>query len=153
MNTVLLIDDDANSVALLEDAFQFNGLPAQLVTVETGEDALIQAVELRPALILMNQHLPGIDGLETTRLLKQDPATKDIPIWAISAAARNEDEVQARAAGCCEYITKPVHFAELVNRFRTFLDQLGSPIVRPAHGGTFFDSRSGSCPSDGENAS
>jgi len=60
----------------------------------------------------MDLRLPGIDGLETTQILKHNPLTKDIPVWAITAYAMNGDEQQARAAGCCEYITKPVRVLE-----------------------------------------
>jgi len=72
----------------------------------------------------MDLRLPGIDGLETTQILKHHPLTKDIPVWAITAYAMQGDEERARAAGCCEYITKPVRAMELANRLRTFLNQL-----------------------------
>ena len=124
MNTILLIEDNIDNVALLEDVFLFDDIPAQLVIVETGEEAINKAIEIQPALILMDLRLPGIDGLETTQILKCNPLTKDIPVWAVTAYAMNEDEKRARAAGCCEYITKPTHVQELANRLRTFLDQL-----------------------------
>jgi len=124
MNTILLIEDNANNFSLLEDIFLFDDIPARLVSVETGEEALNRAVQLQPILILMDLRLPGIDGLETTQILKRNPLTKDIPVWAITAYAMNGDEERARAAGCCEYITKPVRALDLANRLRTFLDQL-----------------------------
>ena len=124
MNTILLIEDNFSNITLLEDIFLFDDIPARLVSVETGEEGLKRAIELQPALILMDLRLPGIDGLETTQILKRNPLTKDIPVWAITAYAMNGDEERARAAGCCEYITKPVRALELANRLRTFLDQL-----------------------------
>jgi len=124
MNTILLIEDDVNNVSLLEDMFLLDDISARLVSVETGEEAMNRAIELQPVLILMDLRLPGIDGLETTQILKRDPRTKDIPVWAITAYAMNGDEERARAAGCCEYITKPTHVRELANRLHTFLDQL-----------------------------
>jgi len=124
MNTILLIEDNINNVALLEDVFLFDDIPAQLVVVKTGEEALNKAIDIQPVLILMDLRLPGIDGLETTQILKYNPLTKDIPVWAVTAYAMNGDEEQARAAGCCEYITKPTHIQELANRLRTFLGQL-----------------------------
>ena len=72
----------------------------------------------------MDLRLPGIDGLETTEILKSNPLTKDIPVWAITAYAMHGDEQRARDAGCCEYITKPVRTVELANRLRAFLGQL-----------------------------
>ena len=124
MNTILLIEDNVNNAALLQDIFDLDDIPARLVSVETGEEALNRAATLRPVLILMDLRLPGIDGLETAQILKGDPLTRDIPIWAISAYAMKGDEDRARAAGCCEYITKPVRALDLANRLRTFLDQL-----------------------------
>ena len=124
MNTILLIEDEINNVTLLEDVFMLDDIPARLVIVETGEEALNRAIELQPILILMDLRLPGIDGLETTQILKHNPLTKDIPVWAITAYAMNGDEQRARAAGCCEYITKPVRAMDLANRLRTFSDQL-----------------------------
>ena len=124
MDAILLIEDNFCNFSLLEDIFLFDDIPARLVSVETGEEALYRAVELQPILILMDLRLPGIDGLETTQILKHNPLTKDIPVWAITAYAMNGDEQRARAAGCCEYITKPVRALDLANRLRTFLDQL-----------------------------
>jgi two-component system, cell cycle response regulator DivK len=123
MNTILLIEDDLNNVALLEDVVLLDDVSARLVSVATGEEALNRAIEFQPVLILMDLRLPGIDGLETTQILKHNPRTKDIPVWAITAYAMNGDEQRARAAGCCEYITKPVRAIELAHRLRTFLDQ------------------------------
>jgi two-component system, cell cycle response regulator DivK len=123
MNTVLLIEDDVNNVALLEDAFLFDDIPARLAIADSGEEAINKAIEIQPALILMDLRLPGIDGLETTQLLKRCPLTKDIPVWAFTSCAMNGDEQLARAAGCCEYITKPMHVQELANRLRGFLAQ------------------------------
>ena len=123
MNTILLIEDNIDNLMLLEDIFLFDDISAQLVSVETGEEALNRAIEIQPILILMDLRLPGIDGLETTQILKHDPLTKDIPVWAITAYAMNGDEERARAAGCCEYITKPVRALELANRLRVFLNR------------------------------
>ena len=125
MNTILLIEDNVNNVMLLEDIFVLDDISsARLVSVETGEEALNRAIELQPVLILMDLRLPGIDGLETTQILKHHPLTKDIPVWAITAYAMNGDEERARAAGCCEYITIPVRALELANRLRAFLGRL-----------------------------
>jgi CheY-like chemotaxis protein len=106
------------------DIFLFDDVPARLVSVGSGEEALNRAIELRPVLVLMDLRLPGIDGLETTQILKHHPLTKDIPVWAITAYAMNGDKERARAAGCCEYITKPARALDLANRLRTFLGRL-----------------------------
>jgi two-component system, cell cycle response regulator DivK len=121
MNTVLLIEDDESNADVLEDIFSFDDIPAKLVTVGSGEEAIRRADTLHPALILMDLRLPGIDGLETTQLLKAHRWTENIPIWAITAFATNGDEQRARDAGCSEYFTKPVNPKDLIGRIRKFL--------------------------------
>ena len=123
MNTILLIEDNVDNLMLLEDIFLLDDISARLVSATTGEEGLNRAIQLQPALILMDLRLPGMDGLETTQILKRNPLTKDIPVWAITAYAMNGDEERAWAAGCCEYITKPVRATELANRLRAFLEQ------------------------------
>ena len=99
MNTVLLVEDNDNNANILEDMFAFDDVPAKLVTVVTGEDALRAAAEIQPALILMDLRLPGLDGLETTQLLKGNPLTKNIPVWAITAYSMKGDKERAKWPG------------------------------------------------------
>ncbi len=121
MNTVLLVEDNDNNANILEDMFAFDDVPAKLVTVVTGEDALRAAAEIQPALILMDLRLPGLDGLETTQLLKGNPLTKNIPVWAITAYSMKGDKERAQVAGCCKYFTKPINLKELAASLRGFL--------------------------------
>jgi two-component system, cell cycle response regulator DivK len=121
MNTILLVEDNANNASLLEDVFSYDDIPAQLAYVASGEEALRLAVLLRPVLIFMDLRLPGIDGLETTEILKRNPLTKNIPVWAITAYAMQGDEERARAAGCDEYFTKPLPMRMLGDRLKAFL--------------------------------
>jgi CheY-like chemotaxis protein len=75
----------------------------------TDSSSALEAVtSLNPRLILMDIQLPGMDGLELTRRLKADPATKDIPIVATTAYAMAGDEAKARQAGCDGYLAKPI---------------------------------------------
>ena len=124
MPTILLVEDNTNSVSMLEDVFSYDDIPAQLAYVTSGEEAMRLAVLLRPVLIFMDLRLPGIDGLETTEMLKHNPLTKDIPVWAITAYAMPGDEERARAAGCEEYFTKPLSMRMLGDRLREFLHDL-----------------------------
>ena len=83
--TILLVEDNFNNISLMEDVFEFDNIAARLEVAQSGEEALRCVVQLQPDLILMDLRLPGIDGLETTQILKGSPLTKDIPVWAITA--------------------------------------------------------------------
>jgi two-component system, cell cycle response regulator DivK len=107
MKTVLLVEDNADNTLLIEDIFAFEGVAAKLVCVASAEEALEFASHTPPDLVLMDIGLPGMCGLEATRRLRANPATCQIPIWAITARALKEDEDAARNAGCDFYITKP----------------------------------------------
>lgn len=124
MNTILLVEDNANNASLLEDVFSYDDIPARLAYVASGEEAPRLAISLQPVLILMDLRLPGIDGLETTEILKRNLRTKDIPVWAITAYAMPGDEEKARAAGCDEYFAKPLRMRTLGDRLRDFLQEL-----------------------------
>ncbi len=124
MSTILLVEDNASNASLLEDVISYDDIPARLAYVASGEEALRLAVSLRPVLILMDLRLPGIDGLETTEILKCNPLTKDIPVWAVTACAMRGDEEMARAAGCDEYFAKPLSMRMFGDRLRDFLQKL-----------------------------
>jgi two-component system cell cycle response regulator DivK len=124
MPKILLVEDNANNASLLEDVFSYDDIPARLAYVTSGEEALRLAASLQPALIFMDLRLPGIDGLETTEILKRNPLTKNIPVWAITAYAMPSDEERARAAGCDEYFAKPLPMRTLGDRLRGFLQAL-----------------------------
>jgi two-component system cell cycle response regulator DivK len=102
---VLLVDDYA-------DAREMYGyyLARQGYRVEEaaeGHEALAKALSLLPDIILMDLSLPGIDGWELARMLKQDARTMAIPIIALTAHALNGEEQRARGAGCDAFVTKP----------------------------------------------
>ena len=121
MSKVLLVEDDLGNRTVIEDIFQFDNVGAELIVAESGEEALCLAVDNEPILILMDIHLPGMDGLEAARALKDDPRTKEMPIWAITEYARTEDRDKALAAGCDDYIAKPFERSELVTKLRAFV--------------------------------
>jgi CheY-like chemotaxis protein len=103
---ILIVDDNATNLKLVAYLMKANGY-----TVDTALDAESAIVAIRanhPDVILMDIQLPGIDGLELTRRLKADPATRDIVIIAVTAYAMKGDQAKAQAAGCDDYITKPI---------------------------------------------
>jgi two-component system cell cycle response regulator DivK len=103
---VLVVDDNPTNLKLIAYLLQAKGY--EVHTATDAEHALEQVTNVRPALILMDLQLPGMDGLELTRRLKADPATKDIVVIAVTAYAMKGDEERAREAGCDGYVPKPV---------------------------------------------
>jgi len=103
---ILIVDDNAANLKLARVLLQGEGYEVR--TAADAEDALRQLSAFRPRLILMDIQLPGMDGLELTRRLKSDPATKDIVIIALTAYAMKGDEEKAHAAGCDGYVAKPI---------------------------------------------
>jgi two-component system cell cycle response regulator DivK len=79
-----------------------------LIEAGDGEEGVAAAQRERPDLILMDLSLPVLDGWEATRRLKADPATRHIPVVAVTAHAMYGDEQRARAAGCDGYVAKPL---------------------------------------------
>jgi two-component system cell cycle response regulator DivK len=134
MSTILLVEDDLANRTLVEDMFEFDDIGAELQCATSAEEAMALAPDLQPILILMDVRLPGIDGLEATRLLKNDPRTGHIAIWAVTAYAMTEDREKALAAGCDGYITKPFDAMALKERLRQFLGQHAAARVGKQEG-------------------
>jgi CheY-like chemotaxis protein len=103
---ILLIEDNAVNRDLTEFLLESQGY--QVREAATAEEAFeILKTELAD-LIVMDIQLPGMDGLEATKKLKEDPATRDIPVVAVTSYAMKGDRQSAAAAGCVGYITKPI---------------------------------------------
>lgn len=105
MSTVLLVEDHPMNRKLLRDILE---MQFTVVEAESAEMALERLATLRPDLILVDMQLPGLDGLGLVERLRADPATSAIPTIVVSAHAMTRDIERARAAGCVDYITKPI---------------------------------------------
>jgi two-component system cell cycle response regulator DivK len=103
---ILIVEDNERNMKLARDVLQFHGFR----TVETvnGEDGVIMAREHHPDLILMDISLPGIDGVEATRQLKDEPSTANIPIVALTASVLLADRARFEEAGFAGLIAKPI---------------------------------------------
>ncbi len=119
MPHVLIIEDEEDILALVHYNFMRNGFRADLTT--SGEDGLAMAQQLKPDLILLDLMLPGLDGLEICRRLKEDKATKSIPIIMLTAKGEEEDIVKGLEMGADDYITKPFSPQVLLARAKTVL--------------------------------
>ncbi len=116
---VLLVDDTPANLKLLRQALEPEGY--NILIAPSGEAALKLARSAHPDLILLDVQMPGLDGFETCRLLKQDPATQDIPVIFVTARAETESVVEGFRAGGIDYIVKPFQSEEVLARVRTHL--------------------------------
>ncbi|MFH1020907.1 MAG: response regulator [Pseudomonadota bacterium] len=108
---ILIVDDNQDNRELVVKILKRYG--STICEAADGEEALARAASERPDLILMDIALPKIDGLEATRRLRQTAGLQDTPIIALTAHAMKGDREKALAAGCCDYIAKPINVREL----------------------------------------
>lgn len=116
---ILIVEDNELNLKLAKEVLETYGY--RTAGARDGLEGVEMARQLRPRLILMDLHLPGIDGLEATRRLKANSQTREIPVYALTALNREENEKKAREAGCDGYITKPMEIAELIKRVKEAL--------------------------------
>jgi CheY-like chemotaxis protein len=103
---ILVVDDNATNLKLL--AFVMRAAGFEVDTANDADGLRARVAARKPSVILMDLQLPGTDGLALTRQLKADPATRDIAIVAVTAYAMKGDREKALAAGCDDYVTKPI---------------------------------------------
>ena len=96
-----------------------------VIEATDGEQAVAVALSQRPDLILMDLSLPKLDGLAATRRIRESPDFRDVPIVAVSAHDGGDSRDAALAAGCNEYVTKPIDFDQLNNLITRFLARNG----------------------------
>lgn len=104
----VLLVDDVNLILELEKAF-LKGLPVDILVARNGAEALETVKREHPDLIYLDLNMPVMDGPTCCRALKADPQTRSIPVIMVTTAGRQEDELLCHAAGCDDYITKPIN--------------------------------------------
>lgn len=119
MPTILLVEDNEMNRDMLSRRLSRKGYT--VLVAGDGDQADSVVAENAVDLILMDIGLPGRDGHEVTRSLKQRPATSAIPVIALTAHAMVGDRDKALAAGCDDYDTKPVVFPRLMSKIQSFL--------------------------------
>jgi two-component system, cell cycle response regulator DivK len=126
--TILIIEDNPLNRELAADILDAAGYA--ILQAADAEEGMALARAERPSLILMDVSLPGIDGLQATGLLKQEAATKAIPVLALTAHALKGDEERALAAGCDGYIPKPINTRALPHAVARFLQPYSAMSAR-----------------------
>jgi len=116
---VLVVEDTAANMKLA--AMLLRNAGHDVLQAWSAEEGLALARECRPQLILMDMHLPGLDGLAATRMLKADQRTRAIPVVAVTAFAMSGDEERMLAAGCDGYIPKPIRYRAFLQEVARFL--------------------------------
>lgn len=117
--TILVVDDEPGIVEIARDYLDRAGF--RVVTAGDGTTALRLARAERPSLLVLDLMLPGMDGLDVTRALRQDPATRKLPIIMLTARVDEADRLIGLELGADDYITKPFSPRELVARVRAVL--------------------------------
>lgn len=118
---ILVIEDQEDNRRIVRDLVTSVGY--ELVEATSGEEGVAMVETNAPDLILMDIQLPGIDGYETTRRIKANPAFQHIPIIAVTSYALSGDERKAREAGCDDYVTKPFSPRVLLAKIRQYLPE------------------------------
>lgn len=116
---ILAVDDNEDNLQLLTQILMLIGCSS--VSATSGYAALTKARSYQPDLILLDMMLPDLNGVEVVRQLKQDRQTSVIPIIAVTAMARVEDQERFFSVGCSDYIKKPYVVDELEAKIRRYL--------------------------------
>ena len=116
---ILVVEDQKDNRQIIRDLLSTQDY--EVAEAENGVEALAAVAKRRPDLILMDIQMPIMDGYETTRRIKADPATNGIPIIAVTSYALTGDEQKARDAGCDDYVAKPYSPRQLLAKVRQYL--------------------------------
>jgi CheY-like chemotaxis protein len=119
MPKILLVEDNAMNRDMLSRRLERKGY--QVVLAPDGQSGLEMTRAQAPDLILMDMGLPDLDGWEVTRRLKADPATRHVPVIALTAHATSSDREEALEAGCDDFDTKPIDLPHLLAKIEALL--------------------------------
>jgi two-component system, cell cycle response regulator DivK len=125
MTTILCVEDSDDNLYMLHRRLTRAGFDVKVAT--NGAEGVEWAKTLLPDLIVMDINLPGLDGYEATRRLKNQPETKHIPIIVLTANTGEKSRDKAYAAGCDEFQVKPIDFGGLVEQIQALLGRDEKP--------------------------
>lgn len=124
---ILIIEDDEKSRKLVRDVLGLKGY--RTVETDTAEEGIRLAQQQHPALILMDIHLPGMNGIDALQSLRRDYATSAIPVIAVTASVMNDQRQQVTDAGFNALERKPINITDFLKTVRRVIDQsLESPV-------------------------
>jgi CheY-like chemotaxis protein len=118
---ILLVDD--SSTALMIERMLLGGTSYELLTARDGREAVAKAQAEHPDLILMDVVMPNMTGLDACRALREDVATRAIPIILVTTRGETDNVEKGFASGCNDYVTKPINGIELLAKIK---NQLGA---------------------------
>ncbi len=122
MGVVLVIEDNKDNLKIVSYALHRSGY--EVISAEKGEDGLLLAISEKPLFILMDINLPGMDGIETTKRIRESEIDGLIPIIAITSYAMSGDRERILAAGCNGYIEKPIDPLTIVDEIRVVIEKM-----------------------------
>lgn len=120
MFKILYVEDNEDNAAMLSAWLEIEG-DLEVIVATNGAQGVELAVREAPDLVLMDLYLPGMTGFEAARQIRANGASRGIPIIALSAHAMEDDRVEALAAGCDEFETKPIVYSRLIAKIRQLL--------------------------------
>jgi len=118
---ILVVEDNEKSRKLVRDVLTFKGY--EVIDAGTGEEGVRLAQKRRPSLILMDIRLPGIDGIEALGQLRAEPATREIPVLAMTASVMTEDRQKVMDAGFDAFQSKPIKVKDFVTAVAQLLER------------------------------
>jgi two-component system, cell cycle response regulator DivK len=120
MKSVLVVEDEPENRTTIAALLEIEGF--EVFQAENGQEAVKQAAERQPDLILMDMRMPVMDGYEATQSIKGQSSTGSIPIIALTGEALDSQRTQAIEVGCDDFHPKPVDFDRLLRQIRSFLE-------------------------------
>ena len=118
---ILIVEDNEQNQKLAGDVLRFKGF--RVLVAETAEIGVPMAQKEKPDLVLMDIHLPGMNGIEALGKLRADPETKSIPVFAFTASVMPQDRKEITSAGFDGFLSKPINLKEFLDTIAATLGE------------------------------